>query len=69
MRRKSEFTDEELEMYTRAIMENNIYSKDLLEETFPLLEECFIGEFKLTDNYIVWELLNGQIFKITIKEM
>ena len=69
MRRKSELTKEELEMYIRAIMENTIYSKDLLAEALPLLEECFIGEFKLTENYIVWEMLNGQKFKITIEEI
>ena len=69
MRRKSELTKEEVEMYIRAIMENTIYPKDLLAETLPLLEECFIGEFKLTDDYIVWELMNGQKFKIIIDEV
>ena len=69
MKRKSELTKEELEMYIRAIMEKTIYSKDLLAETLPLLEECFIGEFTLTDDYIIWELMNNQRFKITIEEV
>ena len=69
MKRKKELTKEELEMYLRAIMEKPIEANDLLAEVLPLLEDYFIGEFKLTDKYIIMEMLNNQKFKFSIEEI
>ena len=69
MKRKKELTKEELEMYLRAIMENPIDANDLLAEVLPLLEDYFIGEFKLTDKHIIMEMLNNQKFKLSIEEI
>ena len=69
MKRKKELTKEELEMYLRAIMEKPIVANDLLAEVLPLLEDYLIGEFKLTDKYIIMEMLNNQKFKFSIEEI
>lgn len=69
MKRKKEFTKEEVEMYLRALIEKNVYSKDLLAEILPLLEEYFIADFELTENDIILKMLNGQKFRITIEEI
>ena len=69
MKDKKELTKEELEMYLRAIMEKPINANDLLAEVLPLLEDYFIGEFKLTDKYIIMEMLNNQKFKFSIEEI
>ena len=69
MKRKEEYTKEEVEMYLRAIMEEGINANDLLMEVLPLLEEYFIADFELTKDSIIWEMLNGQKFKIIIEEI
>ena len=66
---KKELSKEELEMYLRAILEKPIDSKDLLAEIFPLLDDYFIGEFALTNESIIMNMLNNQKFEITIKEI
>ncbi|MDE6275934.1 MAG: hypothetical protein K2M75_05280 [Clostridia bacterium] len=69
MENEKEFTKEELEMYLRAVLEKTIYSKDLLAEILPLIEEVFIADFELTKEGIILDMLNGQKFKITIEEI
>ena len=69
MKKKEELTKEEIEMYLRAMTEKNIYANDLLVEIFPLLEEYFIADFELVNDSIVWNMMNGQKFKITIEEI
>ena len=69
MKRKEEYTKEEVEMYLRAIMEEGIDANDLLMEVLPLLEEYFIADFELTKDSIIWKMLNGQKFKMTIEEI
>ena len=69
MKRKEEYTKEEVEMYLRAIMEERIDAKYLLMEILPLLEEYFIADFELTEDSIIWKMLNGQNFKMTIEEI
>ena len=69
MEEEKGFTKEEVEMYLRAMLEENIYSKDLLAEILPLLEECYIAEFELTKDDIILKMLNGQKFRITIEEI
>ena len=69
MKRKIEYTKEEVEMYLRAIMEERIYANDLLVEILPLLEEYFIADFELTKDDIIWKMLNGQKFRMTIEEI
>ena len=56
-------------MYLRAIMEKPIDAKDLYAEIIPFLDECFIGEFVLTDESIILNMLNNQKFEIKIKEI
>ena len=63
------FTKEEVEMYLRAMLEENVYSKDLLAEILPLLKEYFIADFELTKDDIILKMLNGQKFRMTIEEI
>ena len=56
--------DEEL-----AKKEPPIASGDLLLEIAPLMEEYFIGEIKLDKESIVYEMPNGQKFRITAKQV
>ena len=69
MKEKKELTKEELEMYCRAILEININSKEILEEILPLLKDCFIADFQVSEEGIIMDMLSGQKFKITIEEM
>ncbi|MDE5654840.1 MAG: hypothetical protein K2I46_04445 [Clostridia bacterium] len=69
MENKKELTKDEMEMYLRAVLEKTVYSKDLLAEILPLLEEYFIAGFDLTDENIVVEMLNKQKFRIIIEEI
>lgn len=69
MENQKELTKEELEMYTRAILENKIYTKDLLTEILPLIEECIIADYQLTEEELMLFMLNGQKFKITVTEL
>ena len=69
MEEEKGFTKEEVEMYLRAMIEKNVYSKDLLAEILPLLEEYFIADFELTKDDIILKMLNEQKFRITIEEM
>ena len=69
MKSKKEFTKEEVEMYLRAVAEESIDANDLLVEILPLLEEYFIADFELTKDSIIWSMLNGQKFRLTIEEI
>lgn len=62
MKKKEEYTKEVVEMYLRATSEKKIYANDLLEEMWPLSEECFVAELELTKDNIVWNMTNGQKF-------
>ena len=69
MKRKKEFTKEEVETYLRAMMEKNIDANDLLGEILPLLEEYFIADFELSNDSIILNMMNGQKFKMTVEEI
>lgn len=69
MKTKKELTKDEVEMYTRAVLEKTIYSKDLLVEILPLLKEYFIADFDITQEKIIIYMLNNQKFELTIKEI
>ena len=66
MKRKKDYSREEVEMYLRAIMEKNIKENDLLAEIYPLLDEYFIADFELKNECIIWRMMNDQRFKIII---
>lgn len=69
MKNEKSLTKEEMEMYARAIIEKKVFAKDLLAEILPLIEECIIADYELTDDELIVNLLNGQKFKIAIIEI
>ncbi len=52
-----------------AINEETILPTDLLQEILPLLQEYFVGNFKIEGNAISIKFLNGQKFRLTVGEL
>lgn len=52
-----------------ATNEPNVTYRDLLEEILPILKNDFIGEFAYDGNGIIYRMLNGQKFKLTLEEV
>lgn len=52
-----------------AINEETILPTDLLQEILPLLQEYFVGNFKIEGGAISIKFLNGQKFRLTVGEL
>lgn len=52
-----------------AVSEGKIKAEDLMQELLPLICECFWGRMSIADSLGYTVFLNGQKFKLTIKEV
>lgn len=62
-------TQEQITAIVYATKEKNITSENLVKEIEPLLTEYFLGNIKTENRGITYEAYNGQIFKLTVKEI
>lgn len=61
-------TNEEKRAVLIAATEKDITAKNIIEELFFTLEECFIGNLNICNDSVKYELPNGQSFNITVTE-
>lgn len=63
---KDGLTEEEIEAATKEL---RISEKDLLAEIVSVLKDYFIGGFDENGKSVTYSLLNGQKFRITVREV
>ena len=56
-------------MENEAKKEAPFDATSLAAEINPLIDDYFVGEFKLQDNKIVCKFLNGQKFNIIVEDV
>ena len=50
-------------------MKDNITPEDILQEFISILEDYFIGYFRIENKAINLNFLNGQNFRLTVEEL
>lgn len=61
-----QITEAQMAAIKTAEEEKSFKANEFLEEVQPLLDDYFLGEFKLNDNSIICSFPNGQKVKLVV---